>query len=335
MSYSSTIPLVRAAVFEAVITTARQIGVPIEKRMESVGLPPQKLESADLLPELPVWHFVQSVSKSEGIKNFGLIAAESTPHNDISTLAPLIAGCSNLYELLKQFCVVAPLQSSIANYALEKRGDTIWLIQNGIRLLAEDIQVQLFEVLGIIQLVQLATGTTWRPDEIHFTFRQRAEVESAAQLKPSKMFFSQAYPAIAFPRQLLALPLPRLRPQTHYNTVIGTNHLSMPESFPEGLRSAITPYLGTQKLNKTLLSEIVGLSPRTLQRRLAEQHTSYSRVLDQARLLKALDMLKETDATCLDISLMLGYENASTLTRSFRRWMGVSPREYRNIQTTT
>jgi AraC-like DNA-binding protein len=71
-----------------------------------------------------------------------------------------------------------------------------------------------------------------------------------------------------------------------------------------------------------------------LQRRLAEQQTSYSRVLDEARLLKAATLLEDTDAPLLDISLMLDYENASSFTRAFRRWTGVSPREYRHLHAT-
>jgi AraC-like DNA-binding protein len=63
----------------------------------------------------------------------------------------------------------------------------------------------------------------------------------------------------------------------------------------------------------------------------AQQHTSYSQVVDQARLMKATKLMKERDVRLLDISLMLGYEDASTFTRAFRPWSGVSPREYRYL----
>jgi AraC-like DNA-binding protein len=103
----------------------------------------------------------------------------------------------------------------------------------------------------------------------------------------------------------------------------------LPESFPETLRDAIIPYLGAQKMSKRLAAEISGVSPRTLNRRLSEQGTSYAELLDQARLAKAASMLTETDEKLLDISLMLGYENAANFSRAFRRWTGISPREYR------
>ena len=98
---------------------------------------------------------------------------------------------------------------------------------------------------------------------------------------------------------------------------------------------ALPSYLGTQRLTETLLSDITGMSFRTLQCTLDKQCTSYSRILDQARFQKAQSLLKETNEKLLNISLMLGYENASTFSRAFKRWSGVSPREFRKIYVQT
>lgn len=332
MGISNTIPLVRAAVFTPFIDTARQIGVPVEKTLKSVKLPTLPPDSPQLLlPELPCWQFIQSVSRKEGIPDFGLMAANSTAHQDISTLTPLISDSTNLYDLLKRFCTVAPLQAYTAVYALEEQGDVVWFTRKGACLLEEDIQVQLFVIMGMIQLVQLAAGPDWRPAEIHFTFKRRAEVELAPELNPARILYSRGNPAIAVPRHLLPLPLPQLITPTESDTDKPAGLSPLPDSFSKGLRACMFPYLGDQKLNKKMLAEMTGLSPRTLQRRLAEQQTSYSRLLDETRLLKAAIMLGETDVPLLEISLMLDYENASSFTRAFRRWTGVSPREYRRL----
>lgn len=332
MNSSNTIPLVRAAVVEPFIAAAQQIGVPVEKMLRSVGLPAQMGDDAELLlPELHCWHFAQSVARTEAIPDFGLLAGNAVSHQDISTLAPLLAGCTNLYDLLKRFCAIAPLQSSIDSYVLEKDGDIVWFSQKGVRLMDEAVQVETFEIFGMIQLVQLAAGTNWRPAEIHFSFKHRTEVETADEFNPGRILFSQRYPSIAIPGNLLPLSLPGLR--VEHDTDNPANLAPMPGSFSEQLRDAIIPYFGTEKPNKKLASEIAGVSPRTLQRRLAQQGTSYSRVLDQARLLKAAAMLKETGLKLLDISLILGYANAPGFTRAFRRWTGVSPRAYRQLNS--
>jgi AraC-like DNA-binding protein len=331
---SSTIPLVRAAVFAPFIDVARQIGVPIEKTLQAVKLPTLPTDSPELLlPELPCWQFIHSVTRKEGITDFGLLAANTTAHQDISTLTPLISDCTHLYDLLKRFCFVAPLQAYTAVYALEEKGDVAWFTQKGACLLEEDIQVQLFVVMGMIQLVQLAAGPDWRPAEIHFTFKRRAEAELAPALNPGRILYCRDNPAIAIPPHLLPLPLPGLNTPDEHDTDKPAGLSKMPDSFSKGLRAAISPYLGEQQLSKKLLAEITGLSTRTLHRRLAEQQTSYSRVLDEARLFKAATLLEDTGAPLLDIALMLDYENASSFSRAFRRWTGVSPREFRRLHS--
>jgi len=87
--------------------------------------------------------------------------------------------------------------------------------------------------------------------------------------------------------------------------------------------------LGEQKMSVRLAAEISGTTPRTLNRRLAGQGTTCVELLDQARLAKAASILTHTNEKLLAISLLLGYENASNFSRAFRRWTGLSPREYR------
>jgi AraC-like DNA-binding protein len=328
MRSSNRFPLVRAAVLGPFIQVAERIGTPVEKLLHSVRLPSERIEEAGLLlPETLCWRFINSVSTKEGIRNFGLIAANTVTFPELAALVSLTHGCSNLFDVLKRFCLVAPLFTNNALFALEGAKNHVWFSQKDKPLLDDCAQVQLFQVLGMSQLVQLATGPQWRPDEIHFSFGRKTEVEYASELNPSRIVFGKPYPSIAVPRHLLSLPLrvatTGRSPKTGFEPI--------PEGFSEGLRRALTPYLGQEKPSKNLVAEALGVSPRTLHRRLADEHTSYSEILDQTRLMKAATLLKETDMKLLDITLILGYENASSFTRAFHRWAGLSPREYRQL----
>ena len=66
-----------------------------------------------------------------------------------------------------------------------------------------------------------------------------------------------------------------------------------------------------------------GVSFRTVQRKLAISGVNYSTLLDQLRFEKARDLLKESDVNMLEITLLLGYENASTFSRAFKKWPGL------------
>jgi AraC-like DNA-binding protein len=78
-----------------------------------------------------------------------------------------------------------------------------------------------------------------------------------------------------------------------------------------------------------MVADVLGMSPRTLQRRLAEAGTGYARLLTQARFGMAVHLLATPRVKCVDIALELGYSDHAHFTRAFRQWTGTAPREFR------
>jgi AraC-like DNA-binding protein len=331
---TQTIPLVREAIFEAFINAARNIGCPVEKYLHAVKLPGELSGNPEtLLPELQCWQFINLVANREKLDTLGLMTGTLQTHTELlALLKQYFADCINLNELLKRFCIVVPMLATAEHYVLEEDGDILWFIQKGPRLVSDDIQVELFQVLGMIQLVQVVAGKQWRPPQTRFTFSYRKAIEHAEELNPSQLHFSQAYPAIAIPRQLLSLELAASKASLVNSSAKNNTVLPTPDSFVDSLRCAISPYLGDQAPDINLAAELSGIHVRTLQRRLAQQNMTYSAIVEQARLLKAKSLLNEKSLKLLDITLMLGYSEPATFTRAFRRWAGVSPSEYRKYQ---
>ncbi|EJN06327.1 DNA-binding domain-containing protein, AraC-type [Phyllobacterium sp. YR531] len=75
--------------------------------------------------------------------------------------------------------------------------------------------------------------------------------------------------------------------------------------------------------------EHLGISARTLRRRLASEGVSYQTVLDETRLNLAKRYLLETGLTMEEIASRLNYSDASNFRHAFRRWTGKSPVEFR------
>ena len=73
----------------------------------------------------------------------------------------------------------------------------------------------------------------------------------------------------------------------------------------------------------------LNLTPRTLRRKLQQDHTSYKQLLEEARQRDALTMLNTTTLGIHAIAERLGYNNPANFSRAFRSWLGVSPRGYR------
>lgn len=73
----------------------------------------------------------------------------------------------------------------------------------------------------------------------------------------------------------------------------------------------------------------LGMSARTLQRRLAEQGYSYQTLVDEARRQLAKRLLRDTDFSLIEVAFMTGFSGQSAFTRAFKRWAGQTPRSFR------
>ncbi|MCW8329451.1 AraC family transcriptional regulator [Photobacterium sp. SDRW27] len=73
----------------------------------------------------------------------------------------------------------------------------------------------------------------------------------------------------------------------------------------------------------------LGLSPRTLQRRLRDQHLSFSALVDEEKKAIALQLLADTQLSTTTIANRLGYDDPSNFHRAFRKWYPFTPQKYR------
>jgi AraC-like DNA-binding protein len=73
-----------------------------------------------------------------------------------------------------------------------------------------------------------------------------------------------------------------------------------------------------------------GLHPKTLQRRLAAENTTFAELVDQTRRDTARRRLLGTDLSLHQICGQLGYSEQSVLTRSCNRWFNSTPAAYRS-----
>ena len=66
------------------------------------------------------------------------------------------------------------------------------------------------------------------------------------------------------------------------------------------------------------------------QKKLKAAGTSYQELLDSTRTELAKHYLGDTDMSVDEVAYMLGFSDCSNFTRAFKRWLSMSPREYRN-----
>lgn len=77
------------------------------------------------------------------------------------------------------------------------------------------------------------------------------------------------------------------------------------------------------------VAEQLGMSARTLQRKLRTFGTSHQELLDEMRKDLAMRYLHEPEMAVCEVAYLLGFSESSAFHRAFKRWTGTTPSEFR------
>ncbi|WP_077035199.1 AraC family transcriptional regulator [Pelomonas sp. KK5] len=127
-------------------------------------------------------------------------------------------------------------------------------------------------------------------------------------------------PFVSHNEDLLAVLVPALDAQVEALGVVAIEGQA---------RAALTRLMRGDRPSIETLARQLNMSTRSLQRRLGDAGTSYQAVLDEVRLETARRLLAETRFTPGEIAFFLGFEEANSFQRAFRRWEGRTPAQWR------
>ena len=332
------IPVVRAQHLIHYIGVLRDAGVPLERELERSGLPVSIEETPNDYVSLPrALDWVWRSSREVGIMELGFLAGRaaslSTLHADVQRAvigAP--TGLSRIEALSNQ----VHRENSAVRIDIRREGMDRRVVCE-VRGFQNSPFVGLAEwkvIGGIIDIVRSAAGPDWCPAEITFVARGRPSDATLEAYGDTRILTGQPYGSVLVAAADMA--------QTCIDRRSTSDHVNdppIPPQTPSGpddawdfvttLRALIRPYLAQGHPHLSQVAEIVGMSARTLQRRLAQSGSTYSDIVQEARFSIASDLMADFDLNIADIAFAAGYENAPHFSRAFRRLTGMTPRDYR------
>ena len=102
-------------------------------------------------------------------------------------------------------------------------------------------------------------------------------------------------------------------------------------SMSDRVRAFLNEALPSGRVSVEIVSRELGMSRRTLQRRLTSEGTSYQRLLQETRSALADHYLRQTTLPAAEISFLLGFEEPNSFYRAFREWTGRTPEGMRMV----
>ena len=105
--------------------------------------------------------------------------------------------------------------------------------------------------------------------------------------------------------------------------------LEIDDSTSARVRSALAELLPSGETTIDDVARELGISKRTLQRKLKEEKTTFQKQLNSTRESLAVHYLSNTDITTNEIAFLLGYQELNSFLRAFSLWTGKTVSEYR------
>ena len=187
---------------------------------------------------------------------------------------------------------------------------------------------QLFELsLGVLlQVLRHLGGVAVNPTITLIPHPALVEEAAYRGYYGSEVRFSQAHGGLEVRDADLARPVAD-DAQAHEVLVRYLDGLAVPNDrgFADSVRRLVVELLPTGTVTMNLLAKQFALHPKTFQRRLVAEGTTFGTLVEQARQSLADHYLRETDLELTQIARELGYAEQSVLSRSCRRWFGESP----------
>ena len=254
---------------------------------------------------------------------------------DLSKLGQVgeaVLAAKTLGGALRRFADNFELLQDSSKLALDITADTATL---SYRILDPSIwpryQDALFSLGIVTQIIKLAVPDALDHAELGFECERRV---TGLKLSQSQTAFGCDANSIRLPSKMMDVAMPVTpvgNPCDMKMLAAWIAERRRGKTARERLTDFIFARLSDGDINQDHLASEIGMSSRTMRRRLAGDSTSFQQLLDECRMRQAtLEFRISPESSIAEIALRLGYAEHSTFTRAFARWAGKPPQRFRN-----
>jgi AraC-like DNA-binding protein len=178
------------------------------------------------------------------------------------------------------------------------------------------------------------TVSIWEPPvEVCVAHARPAYADEYERVFSAPVRFGADYSGFVIRRDRLEVPMlganPRVSAAFELHARQLLDRLRSTEGIAGRVREAVATQLGTGEVSMQSTAKRLAMSVATLRRRLEEEGTTYSDILDEIRKKLAERYVRDRTSAIGEVAFLLGFSNVTAFHRAFKRWTGVAPTEYR------
>lgn len=311
-----------------------QHGGDAERILGQSGIDPELLAHPTFSLALPGYcRVLEEAALQSGCDNFGLYYGQQFKPQALGLLGYIGLCSQNLEQALVNFARAFPLHQRDSLIRLVDMGDC-WRFDYQIRhgaILARRQDAEL--TMGmVVNLVRHCLGSSWAPRALHFEHPRPESWQEHSRLFDAPVFFAQPCNSMFIPKRGLERSMPDSDPMLLMVMQDSLRRLSLAgeqQGLVEATQGQVRQLLlgGEPQLEE--VADQLGIAPWSLQRRLREENLTFSKLVDQVRREMATHYLTQRQLPISELAPLLGYSETSAFSRAFKRWFGVSPRQWR------
>jgi AraC-like DNA-binding protein len=316
---------------------AREAGVALAPLLAKARITAAQLE--DPRAAVPAANQIRLLSLAAdalGDDLFGFHVARDAELRQVGLLYFVMSTSTTVFEALRR----GVRYWSLANEGIEPRCNAGRTLDVSLHYLASSPRhdrhhTECFATI-MVKVLRELTGTSISPVRVRFTHSRPACPPELARYFAGAIEFGARADDLRFDRRAGETRITTADPYLN-RLLVGYSEQALLHrgpvraAFRSRVENALVPLLPHAEARASEVAARMGVSERTLSRRLAEEDVTFTAVLDALRLDLARRYLADAGTSISRVAWLLGYREPAAFSKAFRRWTGTTPRDAREL----
>jgi AraC-like DNA-binding protein len=314
---------------------AKQQGIGVEPLLRKAGLAPEQIDDTDARLDVRCQiKFLDLIAAELNDEFLGFHLAQSYDLRMMGLLYYTQASSETVGEALRR----GARYSSIVNEGIAlkfREAPELGLDFDyvGISRHSDRHQIE-FAMVTLLRVCRQLTKRQITAIRANFTHRRHNGTDELRSFFGGDIAFGATEDRLAFSTSLKVLPVVSADPYlndllTGYCEQAIANRAAQQSQFSLKVENAITLLLPHGKASAPEIARKLGVSRRTMARRLSSEGLTFASVMQTLKRDLAKRHLADETLSISEIAWLLGYQDVSAFTHAFKRWTGTSPRAVR------
>ncbi len=267
---------------------------------------------------------------------FGFHAAMVMPRGSYGLLEFALRSAPTGRVAIEQLSKYGRLINPLVRWIVEVDGDEVALHHRAPKKGGVGRQGNIFTVARILQTSREMLGPQLNPTRAWFAHDEaQCPPELRAHLATDAITFGRSSNGIAFTARSLA-PAPEgadaeLNQALEVHAAALLEQVGAQDEVYEPARKAVLELLPKRGASLAKTARRLGMTARTLQRRLTAEEVKFSELVADVRRAQAERLLSRTDASIDDVAGQVGYGDTAAFVRAFKKLTGKTPGKFRSL----